>query len=88
VGQWFMSYHPKLQIVIAEQIEAAHIQDTFPPVLEKWFHNIQSVIEQFNVQPGDICKMDEMGFSIDGIKATRVIIDRTQKIQYQLYPPC
>jgi hypothetical protein len=87
--QWvtrFMSRHPELESIIAEQIEAVRVHETSQPILEKWFENVQSVIRDFNIQPSDTYNMDKTGFSIGNIKATRVIVDRTQKIRYQAYP--
>jgi len=84
--KWFMSRHPELDLLIAEQIEAARILDTSRPILEKWFNDFRSVIDEFDIQQCDIYNMDETGFSIGSIKATRVIIDRTQNIRYQAYP--
>jgi len=87
--QWvkrFMSRHPDLDSLIAEQIEAARIKETSRPVLEKWFTDVKSIIDEFNIEPQDIYNMDETGFSIGSIKATRVIIDRTQNIRYSAYP--
>src|SRR5438552_6191067 len=87
--QWvkrFMNRHPELESLIAEQIEAARIQETSRPVLEKWFDDVKSIIDEYNIQPRDIYNMDETGFSIGSIKATRVIVDRTQNIRYSAYP--
>jgi hypothetical protein len=46
----------------------------------------ESIINEFDIQPCDIYNMDETGFSIGSIKATRVIVDRTQNIRYSAYP--
>ena len=81
-----MARHPELTSLIAEQIEAVRIKETSRPILEKWFADVKSIIDEFNIQPQDIYNMDETGFSIGSIKATRVIIDRTQNIRYSAYP--
>jgi len=87
--QWvgrFLTRHPELQCLIAEQIEATRITDTSRPVLEKWFAAVKSIIDEFNIDPKNIHNMDETGCSIGSIKATRVIIDRTKNIRYSAYP--
>jgi len=81
-----MRRHPELQLLIAEQIEAAPIQETPRPILEKWFRDVKSIIDEFNIRPHDTYNMDETGFSIGYINATRVIVDRTQNIRYSAYP--
>ena len=51
--QWvkrFMSHHPELKSVIAEQIEAVRIQETSCPVIEKWFDDVESIINEYNIQ--------------------------------------
>ena len=84
--KWFMNCHPELESLMAEQIEAARIQETSRSVLEKWFADVKSIIDENNIQPRDIYNMDETGFSIGSIKATRVIVDRTSNIRYSAYP--
>jgi hypothetical protein len=81
-----MNRHPELQSLIAEQIEAVRIKETSHPVLEKWFKDVKSIIDEFEIRPCDTYNMDETGFSIGAIKATRVIIDRTQNIRYSACP--
>jgi hypothetical protein len=87
--QWvrrFVNRHSELEFLIVEQIEAVQIKETSHPALEKWFHNLNSIISDYNIQTYDIYNMDETGFSIGSIKATRVIVDRTQNIRYSAYP--
>src|SRR2546429_9786277 len=82
----FMNCYPELKSLIAEQIKPARIQETSSSILEKWFADVKSIIDENNIQPHDIYNMDETGFSIGSIKATCVIIDRTSNIRYSAYP--
>ena len=87
--QWvtrFMNRHPELQSVIPEQIEAARIHESLHSVIQKWFDDVKSIINRYDIQPQDISNMDETGYSISSIKATCVIIDRTQNIRYAAHP--
>jgi hypothetical protein len=88
-AQWvrrFMTRHPDLVCLIAEKIEVVRIKEISHSVLEKWFNDVNSIILEYDIQPCDIYNMDETGFSIGAINATRVIIDRTQNIRYSAYP--
>jgi hypothetical protein len=51
--QWvrcFLTHHSNLQSVMAEQIEAARIKDTSRSVLERWFTDVKSIIDEFNIK--------------------------------------
>jgi len=52
------------------------VKETSYAVLNKWFVDVESIIRDYNIQPRDIYNMDETGYSIGSIKATRVIIDK------------
>lgn len=87
--QWvsrFMQHHPNLDSIIAETIEAARIKETSSEVLQKWFNEIKSIIDEFDIQPQDIHNMDETGNSIGSINSTRVIVDKSQKSFYSTQP--
>jgi DDE superfamily endonuclease len=87
--QWvgrFIMRHLELQSIMAEQIEATRIKETSSrPVLEKWFTDVKSIIDEFNIKQKNIYNMDETGCSIGSIKATGVIIDQTANIRYLTY---
>ena len=87
--QWvsrFLTRHPELSAVMPEQIDAARVKETSYAVLNKWFVDVESIIRDYNIQPRDIYNMDETGYSIGSIKATRVIIDKTKNIRYSAIP--
>ena len=60
-----------------EQIEAARVKESSHAVLQKRFDNVKSIINDYYIQPCDTYNMDETGYSIGSIKATRVVIDKT-----------
>ena len=87
--QWvsrFMARHPKLESTIAEQIDCARVKESTYPILEKWFQDVKSLIDDYDIQLKDIYNMDETGCSIGSIKATRVIIDQTKNQRYSAHP--
>ena len=87
--QWvsrFLTRHPELSIVMPEQIDAARVKETSHEVLNKWVVDVESIIRDYNIQPWDIYNMDETGYSIGSIRATRGIIDKTKNIWYSAIP--
>ena len=81
-----MNCHLELQSIISQQIEAAPIHESSHSVIQKWFNDVKSMIDEYDIQPQDIYNMDKTGYSISSIKAVRIIIDRTQNIRYAAYP--
>jgi len=87
--QWhkrFLNRHSELESIIPESIEAVRIKETSAAVIQKWFDDINYLIQTHDIQPQDTYNMDETGFSIGSIKATRVIIDKTQRSRYAAQP--
>jgi len=87
--QWhkrFLNRHEELESIIPESIEAVCIKETSAAVIQKWFDNVNYLIQTHDIQPQDTYNMDETGFSIGSIKATRVIIDKTQRSRYAAQP--
>ena len=54
----------------------SRMKDTSKEVLQAWFNVFQSVIEKYNIKPENIYNMNESGFSIRSINASRVIINK------------
>jgi len=80
--QWpsrFINRHSELESIIPESIEAVRIKESSHEVLQKWFDDIHSIIQTHNIRAENIYNMDETGFSFETIKATRVVIDKTQR---------
>jgi hypothetical protein len=90
--QWhrhFMNWHNKLECIILESIEAAQVKESTAETIQKWFDNVNLLIETQSIKPEEIFNLDETGFSIGSIKATRVVvINKTQWSQYSAQPGC
>ena len=87
--QWvtrFLRRHPQLASIMPEQIDAARVKESSYEVLRKWFTEVKSIIDEYHIQPHDTYNMDETGYSIGYIKATRVIIDKTRNLRYSAVP--
>ena len=59
-----------------EQIDAARVKESSHEVFQKWFADMKSIIDEYDIQPCDVYNMDETGFSIGSIKVTHVKIGR------------
>ena len=65
----------------------ARIEGTTPEKLQRWFDAYrQEVVDDPNVLECNVYNMDESGFSIGAIKATRVVIDKTLRTKFQAEP--
>src|SRR5436853_7853626 len=69
-----------------EQIDVARVKESSHAALQKWFNDVKSIIDEHSIQPENTYNMDETGFSIGSIKATRVVIDKTKNIRYSAIP--
>ena len=54
--------------------------------INHWFHTVAWIIADDNLQPETIYNMDESGFSIGTIKATRIIVNATLGTRFQANP--
>src|SRR5436190_10358099 len=87
--QWvsrFMGCYLELQTIIPRLIEAARVKDTSAEVLQYWFDSISAAIAEYNIQPENVYNMDESGFSIGIIEASKVIINKYIHECYQAQP--
>lgn len=82
----FIHRHPQLQTVLRQSIEAARLKGTSREALDNWFTVFQTTILEHNIQPQDVYNMDETGFSIGMIQASRVIVNSNMQSQYQAQP--
>jgi hypothetical protein len=55
----------------AENLEAIH----------EWYLNLQAVVEEYGIQPGDIWNMDETGFCI-GVGRDQLVVTRRKRAHY------
>jgi hypothetical protein len=82
----FMKRYPELQTIIPRLIETKRIKDTSPEELQQWFDSIEEAIAEYAILPENIYNIDESGFSIGTIEATRAIINRKIREYYQAHP--
>ena len=82
----FLLRHPELRTVIGDDIELARLKEASRETINHWFHTIASIIADNNIWPQDIYNMDESGFSIGMIEATRVIVNATLGTRFQANP--
>jgi hypothetical protein len=87
--QWvtrFMRRHPELECTVPSVIEASRDKDTTPEALHHWFKAVKAAIDEYSILPKDIYNMDESGYSIGVVEASKVIINKTIREQYQAQP--
>ncbi len=83
---WFLEHHSELASIMPEQIDGARVNESSHEVFQKWFADVKSIIDEYDIQPCDIYNMDETSFSIGSIKVTCVIIDKMKNIRYSANP--
>ena len=81
-----MGRHPELQTIIPRLIEAARVRDTSVHALQGWFESSSVAIAEYNIQPENMYNMDESGFAIGTIEASKVIINKYIRERYQAQP--
>jgi hypothetical protein len=52
----------------------------------KWFNDVRRVFDEHNIELRNVYNMDESGFSIGKINATRIIINKKLRMKYQAQP--
>jgi len=82
----FLSRHPDLESARRKCIDAARIKDVSVKCLEKWFEDLQCIIDKHNIEPKNIYNMDESGFAIGDVEASQCIINATIRQRFQAKP--
>jgi len=82
----FMSRYPQLESTRRKLIEAARIKEVSVERLTKWFEDLQHVINEYNIEPGNLYNMDESGFAIGDIEASQCVINATIRQAFQAKP--
>ena len=82
----FLSCHPELESARRKCIDAARIKDVSVERLAKWFENLQMILEEYNIEPGNLYNMDESGFAIGEVEASQRIINATIRQKFQAKP--
>lgn len=87
--QWYKRFkarHPIIDTVVSKSIEISRLKDSSKEVLQAWFDAFQLTVEKYDIKPENIYNMDESGFSIRSINASRVIINKEVRQRYQANP--
>ena len=88
-AEWYKGFrnrHPQIETVISSTIEMSRMKDTSMEVLQHWFNSFQSTVEFHTIERKNVYNMDETGFSIGQIDASRVLINKELRIKYQASP--
>ena len=67
----FLSHHPELASVQTQSIEATRVKDTSHERLSQWFNDINDAILKYNIVPENMYNMNESGFAISKIEASK-----------------
>ena len=70
-----MRRHPELLCIVAWKIDVSRVKGTTPEAISTFFEDLKRVLEEYNISIENIYNMDESGFAIGEIKASKYIID-------------
>jgi hypothetical protein len=88
--QWiqrFLRRHSELATVRLRSMEMGRVKDTSPKRLSKWFADLKSVIDEFNIHTENIYNMDESGFAIGTVERSVTIINADIRTHLQKANP-
>jgi hypothetical protein len=88
--QWiqrFMRRRPELTIVHLRSMDMGRVKDTSPERLAKWFTDLKSVIDEFNISIENVYNIDESGFAIGTIERLVTIINSEIRTRLQRANP-
>jgi DDE superfamily endonuclease len=88
--QWiqrFMGRRPELATVRLRSMDMGRVKDTSHERLSKWFADLKSVIDEFNISIENIYNMDESGFAIGTIERSVTIINSEIRTRLQRANP-
>jgi hypothetical protein len=88
--QWiqrFIGRHPELATIHLRSMEMGRVKDTSPERLSKWFSDLKSVIDEFNIRIENIYNMDESGFAIGTVERSVTIINAEIRTRLQKANP-
>jgi hypothetical protein len=88
--QWiqrFIRRHPELATVRLRKMDIGRVKDTSPERLTKWFADLKSAIEKYNILPENLYNMDESGFAIGEVESSVTIINAEMRQRLQRANP-
>ena len=82
----FLARHSELKSTTGRSIDAARVKDASPEILRRWLEEYNRVVQEYDIERENTYNMDETGFSIGKIEATRIIINSKIRAAYQAQP--
>jgi len=82
----FLRRHPELAGVTLQSIESSRLKAATPERLQKYFDDLEKVVAEYNILAENKYNMDESGYAIGEIEATRCIINANIRQQFQSKP--
>ena len=82
----FLRRHPKLASVTLRLIEALRLKAPTHERLRQYFEDLEKVIAEYKILPENEYNMDESGYAIGEIEATKCIINTNIRQQFQSKP--
>jgi hypothetical protein len=87
--QWvsrFLRRHSELSSVTLRSIESVRLKESSPARLRQYFADLENVIAEYDILPKNMYNMDESGFAIGEIEATKCIINAKIRQRFQSKP--
>ena len=82
----FLRRHPELVSVTLRSIEAPRLKAPTHERLRQYFEDLEKVIAEYKILPENEYNMDESGYAIKEIEATKCIINANIRQQFQSKP--
>ena len=82
----FLRRHPELMSITLRSIEAPRLKALTRERLQRYFEDLEKVIVEYKILPENEYNMDESGYVIGEIKATKCIINANIREQFQSKP--
>lgn len=82
----FLRRHPELACVVTRKIDASRIKAATPEAIAQFFEELKRVLQEYNIAIENIYNMDESGFAIGEIEASKCIINARIRQRLQAKP--
>jgi DDE superfamily endonuclease/Tc5 transposase DNA-binding domain/helix-turn-helix, Psq domain len=82
----FLRRHPELASVTLRSIESNRLKAATPERLQQYFDELEKVVAEYKILPKDKYNMDESGYAIGEIEASKCIINANIRQQFQSKP--
>ena len=82
----FLRRHSELSSVTARTIDASRVKAATPETISHWFNVLEQVIDEYNIIEENTYNMDESGFAIGEIEATKCIVNSRVRQHLQAKP--